>query len=121
MPATVLNHPMVVNAVPFPFLKGRIGDLEHTDRARRWSIEFQRIPGQSPSPVCPCDRVAGAFHLRERGEQIRCDDGGRMLAEQRAVLAPGFKWLFVERIRQRKEDFRRFADGVIGPVHTESN
>lgn len=118
VPRAVLNDTVVMDAVPLPFLKGRVGDLEHADCARRRTIQFQRIPGQSPAPVSARDRIARAFDLRQRGQQIRRHDGGGMCAEERAVFLPCFVGVFIERVVEREEHFRRFVDRMVNPVHT---
>jgi hypothetical protein len=67
------------------------------------------------------DRIAGAFHLRERGEQIRRDHFGRLGAEDRRVLAPGFRRRLVERSADREEELSRLARHLVQRVEQETD
>ena len=72
-----------------------------------------------PAPVGPGYRVSPAFHLSERGEELRADDRCRMLTEERSVFLPGLNEIFIESLVERKKDFCRFLQCVIGPIDGE--
>lgn len=97
VPWAVLNHHMVVDAILSRLLEGPVGDLVHANRARRRLVPLQGIPGcELPSPVRPCHRISSALNLRQGGEKLRGDDGGRMLAEEGFILSPRLDRAFVE-------------------------
>ena len=63
VPRAVLEHLMVRNAVTSRFLEGPVCNLVHADRARRWLVQLQGIPRQTPPPVGPRHRIPSALHL----------------------------------------------------------
>ena len=73
-----LNHGMVENAIALRLRPRGVGHLIHADSARGRLVDRERIRGQTPPPIGPRDRIAGAFHLSERGQQLRRDRGGRI-------------------------------------------
>lgn len=98
IPGAVFNHHMVVDAVAFRFSECAIGQLEHPDGARSRSVPIERIPGQSPAPIGSCHGIARSFHLCQRGEKVRGDDGRRMLTKERPVFLPGGRGILIQRI-----------------------
>src|SRR4029453_19455154 len=95
--------------------EGRVRELEHADRARRRLIERERIPGEPPAPVRPRYRIAGALDLGERAQQLGGDDGGRMLAEERAVVPPCLGRRLGQPAVHREEELRVLLVTVLTP------
>src|SRR4029453_8370751 len=88
VPGAGLDPHVTVDAEPPRLREGRVRELEHADRARRRLIEREWIPGELPAPVRPRYRIAGALDLGDRPHELGGDEGGRMLAEERAVVPP---------------------------------
>src|SRR5882762_5939296 len=88
VPRSLLDHGMIVDAIALRFAERSIGNLVHADRARCRAVQLERIPGQLPAPGRAGYRIACAFDLGERGKKHGRHDGGRMVAEDRLVLAP---------------------------------
>src|SRR5207245_6611673 len=116
VPRTVLDYGVVVDAVALRVPERRVGDLEHSHGARRGPVQLEGVPAGAPRPARPRHRVARAFDLRERGEQLGRDDGGGMLAKERPVLAPGFERRLDERAAYRKKHLGGLADRLDYPV-----
>src|SRR5260221_12600512 len=59
-----------------------IGHLVHAHSARGGLLHPEGIPGELPAPVGARHRIAGAFDLRQRGEQTGRDRGGGIRVEE---------------------------------------
>src|SRR5438067_1552770 len=64
-----LNDGMVENAVALRLRQCGVGHLIHADSARSRLVDRERIRGQTLPPIGPCNGIACAFHLGERGQQ----------------------------------------------------
>src|SRR5207249_2305415 len=116
VPWTVFSHGVVVDAVALRISERRVGDLEHSDRARRGPVQLEGVPAEAPAPARARDGMARAFDLGERGEQLGRDHGGGMLAKGRPVPAPGFRGRLYERTAYRKNHLGGLADRLDYPV-----
>ena len=78
----VLLHDAVpVNAVPARDRERAVRELVHADGARGGPKNLERLVRQAEPPVRTHDRIARALDLRERGQQVRRDDGRRVALE----------------------------------------
>ena len=116
VPRSVLDDDVIVNAIAPRLAVCPVGDLVHANRARRRAIHVEGILGQAPAPVGPGNRVARALDLRERGQQVGRDDGGRVLAEDRLVLAPRLGGRLEEHAAHGKEQLGRLARDLHQPI-----
>jgi hypothetical protein len=80
------------------------------------ALEAGRVPGHAPTPVGARDRVARAFDLRQRCEQLGRHHRGGMLAEDRPVFSPRLRRRLGERAVQGKEQLGGLAQSLVHPV-----
>lgn len=59
--------------------------------------------------------------MSQSGEQVGGNNCCRMNFKQLAVFLPCLAGALAERIFYRKEQFRRFVKGVIGPINTQQD
>src|ERR1700758_5812599 len=71
------------------------------------------IPGELPAPVGARHRIAGAFDLRQRGQQLGRDRAGGIRVEERFVPPPRFDRFLVERPADEKEQLARLSGKMI--------
>ena len=93
-----------------------IGHLVHAHSARGGLVHSEGIPGELPAPVGARHRIAGAFDLRQCGQQLGRDRAGGIRVEERFVLPPRFDRFLVELPADEKEQLARLADNVIDEV-----
>ena len=116
VPWTVLDDNVVVNAITPRLAERPVSDLEHADRARCRPVHVERILRQAPAPVGPHDWIAGAFGLRQRGEEVGRNDSRCMLAEHRRVLPPGLGGGLVQLPAHGEKQLGRLARDLNHPV-----
>jgi hypothetical protein len=116
-----LNDGMVEDAVALRLRQRGIGHLIHADSARSRLVDRERIRGQTPSPIGPCNWIAGAFDLGERGQQLRRDGGGGVFPKERRILSPGFNRVFIRFAGDEGKHFHRLMQDLINQVHDETD
>lgn len=122
VPRPVFDDHMVVDTIALAFLKCAIGDLKHADCRRGRLVPLQGIRrDEPPAPVGSRHGITGALGLSQGGEQFRCNNRRRMCLKQPAVFLPRFARTLRERIFHWKEQFRRFVEGVIGPIDPQQD
>ena len=119
VPRPVGDHGVVADAVALRLEVSRVGDLVHADRARRGPVELERLGRRAPAPLRRRHRVARAFGLRERGEELGAHHGGGVVAEDRLVPAPGFRRHLVQRAAHREKQLGRLARDLVERVDRE--
>jgi hypothetical protein len=107
---------MVQNAITLHLRERRVGHLVHADSARSRLVDRERIRGHTPPPIGPRNGIAGAFHLGERGQQLRRDGGGGVFSKERRILSPGFNRRFISFARDEGKHFRRLMQNLINQV-----
>jgi hypothetical protein len=93
-----------------------IGHLVHAHSARGGLVHSEGIPGEPPAPVGARHRIAGAFDLRQCGQQLGRDRAGGIGVKERFVPPPRFDRFLVERPADEKQQLARLADNVIDEV-----
>jgi len=107
------NDGMVENAITLRLRQCGIGHLVQADSARSRVVDRERIRGQTPPPIGPRNGIAGAFHLRKRGQQLRREGGGGIFPKERRILSPGFNRRFIRFAGDEGKHFRRLVDDLI--------
>src|SRR5579871_6521088 len=115
-PAAVIGHRMIPDTEARSLSGCSIDHLGEADGARGRRIDRQRIEAPSPAPIRAFHRIAGAFDLRQRGQEFGRDCAGGIGAKEGSVLPPGFRRLLVERRVEEEEQLGGFADDLIGEV-----
>ncbi len=119
LPGVFGGNFMIVDAILSRLGEGSVGELKHAERARGWTIDFKRMPRPLPAPVRARNGIAVAFDLRQRGEQFRRDNAGRILLKKRAVTLPCGCGSFCQGATDRGEELAGFPDYLIDPVKRE--
>src|SRR5258706_3075282 len=110
---------MIMNALPPRLGKGPVRDLIHPNCARRRPIHVERFALQRPAPVSPRHGIAGAFDLREGGEQVCGNDVRGMFFEDGAVFLPRLGRRLIQRAADREEQFRWLAHDLVGKIESK--
>src|SRR3984957_3967306 len=118
-PRAIFGNGMIVDAIASGLGKGAIGDLVHTDCARRGAEYVERLGVKGPAPVSAHHRIAGSFDLRERREPLGGNYVRGIFLKKGSVLPPGLGRRLVERAADGKEQLRWLADNLVHPVERE--
>jgi len=115
-PTVGIYHSIPSDTVACRLGVSSIGHLVHADSARGGLVHSEGIPSELPAPVGARHRIAGAFDLRQRGQQLGRDRARGIGVEERSVLSPRFDRFLIKRPADEKEQFARLADNVVNEV-----
>ncbi len=95
---------------------GGVRHLIHADRARSRAIDRERVEAEMPTPIRRRHWIAGAFGLRQCGEQLRRDIRRGIAAEKRRIALPGLFRRLDQPAAQRREQLARLRVNLIGEI-----
>src|SRR5512138_3887279 len=119
VPRPILDDDVIVNAVTAGLFERAIRDLIHADGARCRPIHFEGMCVERPAPIRAHDRIARAFDLRKRSQELRGDRARRVLAKDPLVGRPRLGGRLVQRPAHGEEQLGRLEDDLIDSVDDE--